>query len=139
MEQLALDLNDGEWPKLEHWLRNEKLKTLVMLEGVSPYIDDSAFTRFLRLLATQLAVDSPVAYDFKISGVDDDWGRTARTEKLFRLSSSKEEVTAWHKAIGLRLDHMELSADLEKRLLPNLSGYPRFAEDGLLRLRVTGA
>jgi methyltransferase (TIGR00027 family) len=139
MEYLAVDLNEGEWPELEHWLGEEKTITLVMLEGVSPYIHDSAFNRFLRLLATRLAVGSPVAYDFKISGVNDDWGRTGRTAKPFRLSTSKDEVTALHKAIGLQLDHMELSSDLVKRLLPNLGGYPRFEEDGLLRLRVTVA
>ena len=139
MEYLSIDLNDGEWPQLEHWLGQEKPITLVMLEGVSPYIHDSYFNQFLRFLAARVAVGSPVAYDFKISGVNDDWGRTGRTEKPFRLSTSKDEVTALHKAIGLQLDHMELSSDLVKRLLPNLSGYPLFEEDGLLRLRVTVA
>jgi O-methyltransferase involved in polyketide biosynthesis len=139
VEYLALDLNDGEWPKLEDWLGDEKPKALALLEGVSPYIHDSAFKQFLRLLGTRLAVGSPVAYDFKISGVNDNWGRTGRTGKPFRLSTSKDKVTAFHEAIGLQLDHMEFSSDLVKRLLPNLSGYPCFNEDGLLRLRVTGA
>jgi methyltransferase (TIGR00027 family) len=139
VEHLAVDLNDGQWPELEYWLGEEKPITLVVLEAVSPYIHDSAFSQFLRLLATRLAVGSLVAYDFKISGVNDDFGRMGRTEKPFRLSTSKDEVIAFHKAIGLHLNHVELSSDLVKRLLPNLSGYPRFEDDGLLRLRVTAA
>jgi O-methyltransferase involved in polyketide biosynthesis len=135
---MAIDLNGGAWPELEHWFGNEKPKTLVMLEGVSPYIHDSAFNQFLRLLATRLAVGSPVAYDFKTDSVDEGSGCTGGNGKLFRLSNSKDEVAAIHKAIGLQLDHMELSSDLGKRYLPDLSEYPPFEEDGLLRLRVTG-
>ena len=38
------------------------------MEGVSPYIDDVSFGRFLSLLASTLAAGSQVAYDFKIQG-----------------------------------------------------------------------
>jgi methyltransferase (TIGR00027 family) len=136
IEHLAIDLNDGEWSELQHWLGEENPITLVVLEAVSPYIHDSAFTQFLRLLATRLAVGSLVAYDFKISGVNDDYGRMGRTKKPFRLSTSKDEVVAFHKAIGLHLNHMELSSDLVKRFLPNLSGYERYEEDAHVRLGV---
>jgi methyltransferase (TIGR00027 family) len=138
VEHLAVDLNDGEWPKFEHWLGGVKPTTLVMIEGVSPYINENAFSQFLRLLATRLAVGSHVAYDFKIGGVKDSFGRAGRTEKPFRLSTSRDDVAAFHQMLGLRLDHMELSSALGMRLLPSLNGYPLFEEDGLLRLRVMG-
>ncbi len=139
VEHLAIDLNDHQWPKFEHWLGSAKPKTLVMLEGVSPYINESAFADFLRVLSARLAPGSHVAYDFKIAGVKDDFGRSGRTDKPFRLTTSKEQVAAFHKTLGLQLDHMELGPDLSKRLVPNLNGSPLFEEDGLLRLHVIGA
>jgi methyltransferase (TIGR00027 family) len=138
VEYLAIDLNDHEWPQFEHWLGAPKPKTLVMIEGVSPYINEKTFSDFLRLLASDLAPGSHVAYDFKIGGVKDDFGRSERTGKPFRLTTSKEQAVAFHKTLGLQLDHMELSSELSKRLVPNLNGQPLFEEDGLLRLRVTG-
>jgi methyltransferase (TIGR00027 family) len=138
VEYLALDLNDGAWPKLESWLGNTKPKTLVLMEGVSPYVNDDALGQFLGLLATRLAVGSHVAYDFKIRGVKDNFGRDGRTQRPFRLSTAKDEVAAFHQALGFWVGHMEVSSELVSRLLPDLNGYPLFEEDGLLRLRVIG-
>ena len=138
VEHMAIDLNDSEWPSFEYWLGSTKPKALVMLEGVSPYIHESAFMVFLKLLSTRLAPGSHMAYDFKIAGVKDDFGRGGRTEKPFRLTTSKDQTAAFHQSLGLQLDHMELSSELAKRLVPNLNGYPFFEEDGLLRLRVLG-
>jgi methyltransferase (TIGR00027 family) len=140
VEHLPIDLNDGKWPSLESWLGETKPKALVLVEGVSPYINDSAFSQFLRLLAIKLAAGSHVAYDFKIGGVKDDFGRTGRTQKPLRLTTSTEELTAFHQALGLQLEHMELSSGLGRRMLPHLNGStPLFEEDGLVRLRVAGA
>jgi methyltransferase (TIGR00027 family) len=140
VEHLGIDLNDGAWPKLEAWLGDNKPKTLVLMEGVSPYVNNREMTQFLSLLAGRLAPGSPVAYDFKISGVKDDFGRAGRTEIPYRLSTAKEEVAAFHAGLGLRLDHMELSSALVRRLLPDLNGSASiFEEDGLLRLHVTEA
>jgi len=137
VEHLAIDLNDGVWPKLEHWLGDSKPKTLLLMEGVSPYVNEGPMNQFLRMLATRLAPGSHLAYDYKIRGVKDDFGRAGRTEEPFRLSPSKGEAAAYHQALGLRLEHMELSAELGKRLLPDLNGsIPLFEEDGLLRLKV---
>jgi O-methyltransferase involved in polyketide biosynthesis len=134
---MAIDLNDGKWPLFEDWL-GDKPKALVLLEGVAPYINASAFKVFLKRLAVRLALGSHVAYDFKIGGFRDHFGREGRTEDPFRLSTSREEAEAFHKALGLQLEYMELSNDLTRRLLPNLNGYQLFEEDGLLRLRVAG-
>jgi methyltransferase (TIGR00027 family) len=140
VEHLAMDLNEGAWPSLEAWLGDLRPKILLLMEGVSPYVDDGAIGQFLRLLATRVAAGSQVAYDYKIRGVKDDFGRTGRTEKPFRLSASRGEVAAFHEALGLRLEHMELSSELGRRLLPDLNGSPRlFEEDALLRLYVIGA
>jgi methyltransferase (TIGR00027 family) len=139
VEYLAIDLNDHEWPRFDHWLGSKKPKALVMLEGVSPYINESSFSDFLRLLATHLAPGSHVAYDFKIAGVKDDFGASERTAKPFRLTTAKDQAVAFHKTLGLQLNCMELSSELSKRLVPNLNGQPLFEEDGLLRLCVTGA
>jgi len=139
VEHLGIDLNDGAWPKLEAWLGVRKPRALLLMEGVSPYVNSDAMKQFLRLLATRLAPGSPVAYDFKIGGVHDDFGRVGRTDTPFRLWSDRGEVAAFHDALGLHLEDMEMSSALVRRLLPDLNGsVPVFEEDGLLRLRVKG-
>lgn len=141
VEYLPIDLNDDAWPKLEHWLGDRKgSKTLVLLEGVCGYINDSNFRQFLQLLAAKLPVGSQLAYDFKIRGIKDDFGRVGRTQIPFRLSQSREEVATFHEAYGFRLKHMALSSDLCACLLPELaeSVTPVFREDALIRLQADG-
>ena len=139
VEHLPIDLNDGTWPVLQHVIENRNVKTLVLLEGVSPYIDEASWGQFLDLLSSKLMPGSHVAYDFKIAGVKDNFGRGGRTLKPFRLTRVNQEVAAFHEAHKLRLEHMELGPQLTTHLLPDLDGSsPRFEEDGLLRLRVLG-
>jgi methyltransferase (TIGR00027 family) len=139
VEYLPIDLNDETWPELEYWLGDRtRTKALVLMEGVSPYINGSNFGRFLVLLANRLSPGSHVAYDFKIRGVHDDFGRVGRIQEPFRLSPASDEVATFHEAHGLRLEHMELSSELCARLLPGLveSAVTLFGEDGLVRLQV---
>jgi len=139
VEYLPIDLNDDTWPELEHWLGDRtRTKALVLMEGVSPYINGSNFGRFLVLLATRLLPGSHVAYDFKIRGVHDDFGRVGPIQEPFRLSRASDEVATFHEALGLRLEHMELSSELCARLLPDLAEFAvtLFSEDGLVRLQV---
>jgi methyltransferase (TIGR00027 family) len=142
VEYLPINLNDNAWPELAHWLGDRAgSKTLVLMEGVTMYINDSNFRQFLLLLATKLTAGSYVAYDFKIRGVKDDFGRVGATQRPFRLPSASDEVIAFHKAQGLRLERMELSSDLCLRLLPGVaeSAASFFIEDSLVRLQVNGA
>lgn len=137
---MDIDLNDDAWPNFENWLgTNNTAKTLVLMEGVSPYINSKTFGRFLHLLASRLPAGSRVAYDFKLSGVKDDFGRSGRTTRPFRLTAEIEDVVGYHEELGYRLDHMELSSDLTARLLTGLakSGDQLFTEDGLILLEVT--
>lgn len=141
VEYLAIDLNEEKWPKLERWLGGRTgPKTLVMLEGVCGYINDRNYRLFLQLLAGILPVGSQLAYDYKIRGIKDDFGRVGRTEIPFRLSDSRAEVEAFHQAYGLRLGSMELGSQLCTRLLPGLNGDGTtvFQEDALLRLQIGG-
>ena len=139
---LAIDLDDGCWPELEQWLGHPTgPRTLVLMEGVSPYVETGAFTQFLQLVGAKLAVGSQMAYDFKLVEVNDDFGRDGRGRGSFRLSSNRSAVVAFHKRWGLHLEHMELSSELCVRLLPDLkqSGNPLFEEDALVRLYVAGS
>ena len=139
VEYLPIDLNDGAWPDLERSLRARTgSKALVVMEGVSPYVDARAFRLFLQVLSTALSPGSHVAYDFKIPGVNDGFGRVGRTERPFRLSRKEDEVKAFHADHGLRLDHLESSSGLCARLLPGVVKPPLvlFDEDGLVRLQV---
>jgi O-methyltransferase involved in polyketide biosynthesis len=138
---LALDLNDDAWPYFERWLgTNNAAKVLVLMEGVSPYVNVETFDRFLSLLARKLPAGSRVAYDFKLAGVADDFGRVGRTQRPFRLMAAIEDVVSYHEELGYRLCHVEKSSDLSARLLNGLvkTGVPLFTEDGLILLEVVG-
>jgi methyltransferase (TIGR00027 family) len=140
VEYLPIDLNDGVWPELEGRLAYlVGSKALMLMEGVSPYVNEGAFGQFLRLLATRLTPGSLLAYDFKIAGARDDFGRSEKTVAPFRLPADRDRVRAYHQDFGLDLEYMELSSDLYTRVVPGLaaSGAPVFLEDGLVRLRVS--
>jgi len=140
VEYLPIDLNDNAWPRLEHWVRNRTApKALVLIEGVSVYVDQNNFRRFLQFLAVNLSPGSHLCYDYKIRGIHDALGRSGRTETPFRLSKVREEVATYHEAMGLRLEHMELSSELCMRFLPDLTESTFcFDEDSLIRLKVDG-
>lgn len=136
---LPIDLNDGAWPELESRLHQSgETKTLVLMEGVSPYVNSEPFGRFLRLLSTRLAPGSLLTYDFKLAGVKDDFGRKGRTDAPFRLPAAVDQVEAFHATYGLRLEYMEPGDEMCTRLLPGLDPLAQmFTEDGLVRLRIT--
>lgn len=121
---VRLDLNDGAWTEFARRLEEIRDKpALVMMEGVSPYIRRAAFEEFLGFVAARLHSSSLLAYDFKIG---------AAAQQSYRLPAAREEVLHHHRALGLELQHMELSADLTRRLLPQAPVF--FDEDCLLRL-----
>ena len=110
---VSIDLNAAaSWRDLEYRLAEIPSTVLVMLEGVSPYIDEESFNRFLNFIAVKLHVGSRIAYDYKIRGVDDDFGSDGRTRRPFRLPATKKDIIAYHEALGYRLEHMELSSEL---------------------------
>jgi methyltransferase (TIGR00027 family) len=137
---LPMDLNDEAWPQFQEWLRQQgdDKQTLVLLEGVSPYIDTKCFTGFLRFLARILPATSSVAYDFKLPGVNSQFGRSERTLEPFRLSSSWNEVVSFHSNLGYRVEGLETSANLSRRLVPSLGslGATLFEEDALVQLSI---
>jgi O-methyltransferase involved in polyketide biosynthesis len=138
VEYLPIDLNDDAWPELERWLgARPTAKSLAVMEGVSPYVNEHSFAKFLSLLRDMLPNGSQVAFDFKLSGANDGFGCAGRTDRPFRLSGVREDVAAFHEALGYRLAHLELSSALSMRLLPGLgSGAPLFREDALVQLEI---
>lgn len=139
VDYLPIDLNDETWPDLEKWMiENKTSKGLVLMEGVSPYVNVNTFTRFLRFLASELTTGSRVAYDFKIRGVSDEFGLVGRTREPFRLPWDKKELDVYHAQIGFQLHCLEHSSELTTRLLTGLkmSGMPLFSEDALIQIEV---
>lgn len=141
VEYLPIDLNDEAWPPLQRWLKaHAGAKLLVMLEGVSPYVQTTRFDAFLRHLGRDLAPGSLLAYDFKRTDTLPDFGRSERTREPFRLPVDREAAARFHAERGLRLDAFETCVELQDRLAPGLArqARSRFDEDCLLRLTVTG-
>jgi len=127
---VSVDLNDHGWPDLEHCLDAIPCAALVMLEGVSPYINGISFAQFLSFLVVKLHPGSVVAYDYKMQG--------SYNGNLFRLPATKHNVIAYHEALGYRVQHLELSSGLASRLLGNFatSHTCSFAEDALIKLTI---
>jgi methyltransferase (TIGR00027 family) len=123
---LPLELNDGLSAGLDEAPPG---RAFVMMEGVSPYIDRPKFEAFLRLLAARFSPGSVLAYDFKLEGVAQGFGRSAAAPQPFRLGPERGAVSAYHHALGFRLQHLETSASLVRRLLPRASRL--FEEDCL--------
>ena len=140
IEHLPLDLNDGAWPDLDRWLGDRTgTKTLVIMEGVSPYIYPGPFERFLALLAGRLAHGSQVTHDFKLLGANDNFARRpGHAERTFRLPANRQDVTTFYESLGYRLERFELGSELTMRLVPGMAGSssPLFTEDALAELRV---
>jgi methyltransferase (TIGR00027 family) len=129
---LPLDLNEPGWTPLEEVLDQLEAKpVLVMMEGVSAYVDREAFQSFLRFLALRLPPGSGLAYDCKVAGVNDGFGSSERVRGPFRLPAGREHILAFHEGRGFDLQHMELSADLQERLAPG--SRPAFNEDCVMR------
>lgn len=127
---IALDLHN-QWANLRVALDQSGGRTaLVMMEGVSPYVRTASFEAFLRFLAYRLPSGSVLAYDFKIAGTADPV--PCSVQEPFRLPAERERVAAYHGALGFELQHMELSSELSKRLVPEAPAI--FSFDCLLRL-----
>ncbi len=134
---VPVDLNADAWPDFECQLANSNTsKALVMMEGVSPYVNVETFTQFLGFLANKLHPESLVIYDFKLSGVKDDFGLVGQTQRPFRLTSVRNEVASYHRELGYMLEQIELSSELSTRLIVGLadSGAPLYSEDAFVRL-----
>ena len=132
---ISLDLNDAKWADLTRVLEEGRQEpVMVIMEGVSPYINAKSFRAFLRDLASRLHPDSVLAYDFKIAGAKNTFGCSAKVQHPFRLPAGRKEIVAYHDELGFRVEHMELSTELSKRLLTGDSLSFDFDEDCLLQL-----
>lgn len=138
---LAVDLNEPGVPELRSLLDGFRSgRTLVMLEGVSPYVEESSWDAFVAAVAGSLTPGSELAYDFKKPDVALGFGTSARTKTAFRLTDSLDAATAFHARHGLSLAHHETSAAMTARLVPDQrnNASPVFSEDVLVRLIVGG-
>jgi methyltransferase (TIGR00027 family) len=134
---VSTDLNAGSWPDMESRLAEVAGPALVMLEGVSGYVAQEAFARFLAFNAAKLHPNSRLVYDYKIRDFADCATRGDSTKRLFRLPAAKRDVISYHKALGYELEHMELSSDLTLRMVPNVATHARpYTEDCVLELTI---
>ena len=90
------------------------------------------------MLSKNLSRGSRLAYDFKIRGIADEFGRGGHTERPFRLGSEIREVDSFHEGLGYHVRDLEWSAELAKKLLGSEESWagPLFAEDALVKLEV---
>jgi len=135
VDYMPIDLNLSGWPDVAKWLKQGG-KTLVVMEGVSPYINAESFTAFLRLIAAVCEEGSFCAYDYKIKGVNDAFGKTERTQHPFRLSHHSDEVSKYHEGLDLTQVFHATSWELCARLIGNPRHAATFCEDAVVQVRV---
>ena len=129
----AIDLNTGSFDAISAALSCfEAGPVLIMMEGVSPYIDSEQFRALLVFLAGELPYGSILAYDYKISGVNDGFGKRTMSATGFRLSDSADEVYAYHEDCGLTTLELTRSRELCAGVSP--AAVHPFCEDSLLKL-----
>lgn len=137
LEFQAIDLNDKEWPALSDWLvQRQHENILIMLEGVSPYVNRTNFELFLKFLVARLKPGSKLAYDYKREGVVVEFGKSDRTAEPFRLRADADVSAKFHQQVGFEQLAFELSENLSGRLASVLEkdGCKPFAEDCLIQL-----
>jgi methyltransferase (TIGR00027 family) len=104
-------------------------KTLFLIEGVTPYVREHAFRKWLGFLARTTCQGSLFACDYKIPGTDDDFGRI-RGRRTMRMSRSRDRVHAFHNALGLDVVAVMGSRELTRRYLNGTAERrPVFDED----------
>jgi hypothetical protein len=131
----SININSGAFDAVSTLISNfGSGPILVMMEGVSPYVEGESFRSLLRFLSEELTDDSIVAYDYKISGVDDEFGIGTQSALGFRLPDSAEEVCRYHKELGFKLVDFLRGGELSAVESP--SSVPPFYEDNLVKLAI---
>ncbi len=95
---------------------SRSIKTLFLIEGVTPYVRERSLQRWLGFLARTACEGSLFACDYKIPGTDDDFGKV-RGRRTMRMSRTPDRVNAFHHALGLDVVAILRSRDLKRRYL----------------------
>lgn len=134
---IGVDLNRPDsCETMWHWLRAESTPALVIAEGVSPYIGETCFRDFLGTLRQSCPGSSRFNYDFKVAGVDDDFGKALESEQPFRLPLDEPAIARMHAELGYRKASLTPSASLMNIHVPswNEDVSALFAQDAMIQL-----
>jgi hypothetical protein len=100
-------------------------------------VENSMFLRFLKSLASLLPPDSWLAYDFKRSGVADEFGVTNNIHSPFRLPFDENFIKEQHATLGFKLSSLITPMSLMLKHVPswNEATSPLFHEDAIVQVR----
>lgn len=133
----GVDLNvPNTWGVLRQWLGEGSSPALLISEGVSPYIAQACFVALLEELPRLVCAGSRVAYDFKLAGVADDFGRGPGVSAPFRLDLDERAIAKFHAGLGFRQTSTTNSLAMMREHVPswNEGISPLFREDALVEL-----
>lgn len=88
--------------------------TLFLVEGVTPYVTEQAFGRWLRFMAGNGHPRTRVGCDYKLSGADDAFGQVDGQATL-RLSGDETSIDGFHRRHGLRVRQTSCGEQLRRR------------------------
>lgn len=132
----GIDLNEASsWTELWGWICAGDRPALILAEGVSPYVESAAYEEFLAEVAARLPVGSRLAYDFKLSGVADGFGKNASVTSPFRLNLDTVSISGRHRQMGFKDVAVTTSRELMLEYVPSWTEQvsPLFTEDALIR------
>ena len=134
---MPVDLNQPEtWTDVSQWLGAADAPALLIAEGVSPYIEAASFRTLLAGLPKLLPPCSRIGYDFKLSGVADEFGKAASVVPRFRLNLDERMIAEMHAPWGYRQTSVMASDAMMQAQVPswNASVSPLFREDAVVQL-----
>jgi methyltransferase (TIGR00027 family) len=102
------------------WLKasgyDQEAKSLIIIEGVTPYVPERPFRRWLAFLAEASRRETMLCCDYKLAGCNDSFGREqANAEPTLRLAEGETAIAEFHHCSGWDLRSIESSDSLAKR------------------------
>lgn len=124
---LQIDLKTVDWSA---WIKEAGLApstaTVVMMEGVSPYLPEDSYARMVRSLVGIFGKGSRFALDFKLRGHSDE-------QDLCRLPDNTAAIDEFHRALGLTPTVILRGEEVQQRYCGY--GGPTFKQDAVLYAR----
>lgn len=129
---LTVDMNDPFSETFDNLLSElENQRTLIMLEGVSPYLRRDAFVEGLKRMRGVSGRGSRLAYDYKLEGFGSSLIQDDPTPDRFRLSADQQHVRVLHESLGFEIESL-VSSESISNISGAIGSRSAFVEDTLL-------
>jgi methyltransferase (TIGR00027 family) len=102
----------AEWQREAGY--DPRAATLILAEGVTPYVLKTHFLRWLEFFAENSGRESRLSCDYKVAGCDDAFGRLDAGPTL-RIPRDSSALVHFHRRAGWEVSAIERAEDLSKK------------------------